>query len=737
MSEITSSGKRFEEWRLRLLYLVIAGIFVFYGIRLFSLQILNSKEFVEQANNNRIKTISLQAPRGIIYDRNGIILARNAASYNLVITPANLPGDPEEPQASGEIQDIYRELSKLVNIPVSHGTLDENTVKTFSPCQTDLGITQIVYIGSTNWPYQPLRIKCNIDEKTAMIIKEKTADWPGVDIEVEPVRDYPTGELTAEVVGFLGPVPEGQVDYPCYKVANLQIGRDKVGYAGIEADQQCGADGNPLLSGINGSRVVERDVAGQEIGTIGQPVQPVAGKNLQLTIDTRLQAISEASLKKWIDYFTATLPDPPSPNGVVIAMNPKTGEILSLVSYPTFENNRLARAIPADYYQQLSTDPWKPLFNHAISAEHPPGSVFKLAASLGILNEGVVTPEYQVDDPGKITINQIYYENDPGTPRDFVCWIYKTTGGGHGMQDFLNGFANSCDVYFYKVGGGYKDEVPGNGLGIYRLGEYAKALGYDQASGIELPGEQIGLIPDPTWKRLTYAENWSSGDTYISTIGQGYVLATPIQVLMSASVIAADGKYMKPTLIKNVLDAEGHIIQPFTPKEVWDVTKDPKIAIFDQDNQVTYINGPDGKPLPERDAQGNILTDRFGNTVYQVERKTIAPWVVKEVQQGMRKVVTDGTARAVFEGARFESSGKTGTAEYCDDIARPKGLCVEEKWPAHAWYIGYAPYNDPEIAVVAFVYHGQEGSKEAAPIVRDVMEGYFKLKENDQNPYGE
>lgn len=737
MSQTKPQSTHFDRFRFSFIYVLLTGIFVFYGIRLFSLQIVQYQDYSDYATENRTSTVNTPATRGIIYDRNGIILARNTASYNLVITPAELPGYADETEQNGAIQEIYRDLSTLTGVPVNNGNLDETTIKNFTPCQSDLGITQMVFIGYSNWPYRPLRIKCNLDEKTAMIIKEKANDWPGVGIEVNAIRDYPTGKLTAEVVGFLGPVPEGQVDMPCYKNANLVAGRDKVGYAGIEAKMQCDDQGKPLLSGVNGLRSTLVDVANKELGSVGTPSLPQPGNNIKLTIDTRLQAIAEASVKKWLDYFTATLADPPSPNAVVMAVNPKTGEVLSLVSYPTFENNRMARNIPADYFQQLQSDPWKPLFNHAISAEHPPGSVFKLAASLGILNEGVVTPDYQIEDPGKIELTEKFYENDPGRPREYVCWIYKITGGGHGLQDFLHGFANSCDVYFYKVGGGYKDEVPGNGLGILRLGEYARALSYDQPTGIELDGEESGLIPYPTWKRLVYAENWSTGDTYISTIGQGYVLATPIQVLESAAIIAADGKFMQPTLIKEVLDSEGHVIQPFVPKEKWDITKDPLITIFDQDNQPVYILGADGKPIPQTDANGEIVKDRFGNTVYQTQKKTIAPWVVKEVQQGMRMVVTDGTAKAVFDGTQYESAGKTGTAEYCDDKARELAICETGKWPAHAWYIGYAPYNDPEIAVVAFVYHGQEGSKEAAPIVKDVLDGYFKLKENDKNPFGQ
>jgi penicillin-binding protein 2 len=361
----------------------------------------------------------------------------------------------------------------------------------------------------------------------------------------------------------------------------------------------------------------------------------------------------------------------------------------------------MARLIPAYYYQQLSADPNKPMLNHAISAEYAPGSVYKMAAAIGALNEGVVTPDTVVDDPGLITIVQKFYENDPGRPIEYVCWPYKTTGKGHGDVNFLKGVAQSCDVYFYKIGGGYENQVPNGGLGVWRLKQYAQALGYGQTTGIELPGEADGLVPDPTWKRITQFENWATGDTYIATIGQGFVLSTPLQVLQSFQVLVNDGVAMKPTLIREVQSPEGEVLQPFRPTQRWDITKDPMITVYD----------------------GNVATD---------QKKTVAPWVIQMAKEGMRLVVTDGTATEEFEGDEaIASAGKTGTAEYCDNIAREQDRCQRGQWPAHAWYVGYAPYDNPEIVVVAFVYNGTEGSKVAAPIVRKVLDGYFELKAID------
>jgi len=692
VNQLGTEKKKVERWRIVFVFAVMVSVLLFYVYKLFSMQLVDGEVYAAQAEENRIKTISIATQRGILYDRNGYVLARNTASYNVVITPANLPGlDLEFP--NGDVQQIYRELSALIGVPVDAGEINDETVRNFTPCYTDFGIKQIVYIGDTNAPFNPVKIKCNIPADIAMIIREKANTWPGVDIEIVPVRDYPTGELTAEVVGFLGPIPASVVD--SYEAQGFVADRDKVGYAGIEAtlDDQ--------LIGINGERVVEVDGAGKTIRDVEVPVDPIPGNSIKLTIDTRLQSAAKTALINTMAAENLIRGEERYSVGVVIAMNPKTGEILSLVSHPTFENNRLARVIPADYFNQLQIDPRKPLFNHAISAEHPPGSVFKMGTAIGILNENVVTPEQVIFDPGRITILEKFTPNDPGTPRDYVCYLYKSTGAGHGDVDFIRGVAESCDVYFYKVGGGYAGEVP-QGLGIWRIGEYSKALGYGALTGIELPGEADGLIPDPTWKRIFIGETWSTGDTYIATIGQGYVLATAIQVLVSFATLANDGIYMKPTLIKEILDSEGNVIKPFTPVQVRDITKDKVIHLYDE------------------------------NFLQTDEMISVQPWVIQKAKEGMREVVVNGTATKIFRNAPYESAGKTGTAEYCDDIAKKKDICYPGIWPAHAWYVGYAPYDDPEIVVLAFVYNGDEGSVVAGPIVRDVLTAYFELKNVDQ-----
>jgi penicillin-binding protein 2 len=328
---------------------------------------------------------------------------------------------------------------------------------------------------------------------------------------------------------------------------------------------------------------------------------------------------------------------------------------------------------------------------------------------------------------------------------------------GFGTLDFFHCIAYSSNVCFYKLGGGFENEIK-EGLGIFRLGQYARALGYGEKSGIELPGEAKGLIPDPQWKRINQGENWSTGDTYIASVGQGLVTATPLQVLMSGATIANRGKLMQPTVIREVQDSEGRVIpawfdplnfevyvqkqvvdkngrtqnvwvtptkpdvalavppegsyqiSPFTPNMKWDVTVDPKIEIYNCD--IGYCDP----------------TDQF---------KVIEPATLEAVRTGTRLAVVEdplGTLHKVFTQDfpfSIAVAGKTGTAEYCDDVARKASRCNYGLWPTHAWTLAYAPFDDPEIIILAFAYNGGEGGSVAAPIVARVMQAYFELKSVD------
>src|SRR3990172_10151085 len=431
----TSSKPTLEPWRLYAFLGAIGFAFLIFITRLIYLQVLEHDNWLRQANENRTETISLAPQRGVIYDRNGIVLAQNVASYNIIITPAFLPDDP------GEIEQIVIELADLSGVPVSRGSIDERLIL----CGDKLGIREMVDIQTSFSPYDPVKIQCNVPRNLALAVKEKTVDWPGVDVEVEPVRDYPTGELTAAVIGYLGPLPAIQETE--LRALGFVPNRDKVGYGGLELYF------DELLRGVPGQRVVETDVGGQVLRDIEAPVDAQPGQNLVLTIDTRLQQAAATPLQEEIADWNRITGTITMTSGVVIAMDPRTGEILAMVSWPTYENNRFARFIPAYYYEQLVADATHPLVNNAVGAEIPVGSVFKLVTAVGILNEGVVSPNQIIQTPGLITVTERFFEGEVGRAREFVDWNEV----GFGQLNFVGGLANSSNVYFYKVGGGEQE----------------------------------------------------------------------------------------------------------------------------------------------------------------------------------------------------------------------------------------------------------------------------------------
>ena len=753
MSNQSENKFQTQPWRLLLIYGVIAFVLATIIMRLVSLQIFSGQEWLDQAVENYVAEVSVPAQRGIIYDRNGYILARNIASYNVIITPAGLPDD------EGDIQRIYREVSELTGVPAGGPVTDESleNAKLFSACVPGPSIADMVALGDSIAPFVPVKISCNIGEELARIVRERSVDWPGVSLEIEPVRDYPTGSLTANVVGFLGPI--SAAFQSAYEARGFVANRDKIGYAGIETSM------DDILLGKNGLRVIQEDVAGEDLRNLEPPIPPTPGYNVTLTIDTRLQKVAEASLIDEINFWNTRLDATHLiSSGVVIAMNPKTGEILAMVSYPTYENNRFARFIPGYYYEQLAQDPRHPLVNNAISAELAPGSTFKLSTATGAFNEGVIQVGQIVETPGRLLLCERFRPTDPCTDRNsrpFVDWNYERNGvineAGFGSLDFFRCIAYSSNVCFYKLGGGFEDEIK-EGLGIFRLGEYARALGYGARSGIQLPGEEDGLVPSPQWKRINTGENWSTGDTYIASVGQGYVLGTPLQVLMSGATIANRGKLMQPTLVREVQDGEGHVVPLWFDPETFFIYEQRTTTDADGRERVVWVNMADETkifPLPPAGSYQispftpNIkwdvtvepiinewsceagYCDLTGNT------KTILPATIEAVRTGTRMAVTEdplGTLHRVFTEfypIPIAVAGKTGTAEYCDDVARVLDRCRFGRWPTHAWTLSYAPFDDPEIIVLAFAYNGGEGGSVAAPIVARVLQAYFELKAID------
>ena len=637
---------------------IIVVAFVILAAKTYQLQVIQNQDFTLQADENRFDTVCLPPTRGILVDRNGTPLAVNVASPNVTVTPALLPED------DADEADVLRRLSGLITIPLSGelNTVDERGIPQRS-------LTTMVREGEGIAPFRPVIVKSNIDHDTARIVMAE--QLPGVNIDWVSARDYPTGALTAHLVGYMGPIGESLAEE--YEARCYILDRDRIGYDGLEFFLE------DWLAGVPGQQQVERDVAGDVVRNVGETIPAQPGYSVRLTIDAELQAAATKHLNDTLDNLRELAPDNliGFDRGVVIASNPQTGEILALVSIPTYDNERFARGIDYPYYLQVSQDPLRPLFNQAVSSLYPPGSIFKMITAAGALEEGVVTPEQELFDPGEIQLENRYYPNEPEQSQTFVCWLER----GHEFVDVIHALAWSCDVYFYKVGGGFPGEVDGIGLGVERLGKWMGIFGLGEETGIELAGEIDGTIPDPTWKRRVWGENWSTGDTYNSSFGQGYVLATPLQMLNSINMLANNGVITRPTLVREVINADGEVIRGFEPDVIG--------------------------TLP--------LTDEN----------------LRLIQEGMRAAVTieGATANAHQDRIPYLAvAGKTGTAEFCDNIAAALEQCIPGAWPAHAWYMGYAPYVNPEISVIAFVYNGGEGSAVSLPIVAATMDDYFRLK---------
>jgi penicillin-binding protein 2 len=688
--------------RLLLFYVLVVALFARFAWRIVYLQTSQGTAYQTMADDNRFRTIRTTAPRGIIYDRSGLPLVRNVPGYNVSIIPAHVPDD--ESQA----REVYDLLSGITQVPVTTTvSLDpspQSKLRFQGPGVHDLsepsplylvpiqhhGISETVELASTFEPYQPVLIKADVGRTTAQIIEELRPWLPGVEVQVVPVREYPAGPLMSHIIGYMGPLPDDSwLDLGYEKI-------DRVGYTGVEITMEA------ELSGTKGERQIEVDVAGKPLRVVGPVKEPVAGLNVHLTIDSRLQAAASYALTNTIAAIDR-LWGIKLEQGAVVAIDPRSGEILAMVSIPTYDSNRFSTRIDLDYYYALLENTYNPLVNHAITGQFPPGSTFKLVTASGALQEGVITRHTVIVGEGIVHLKNKYAPNDPGQAQPFYCWNRE----GHGPLTILGGLGQSCNIFFYKIGGGFPDQHL-EGLGEERLARYAEQFGFGSVTGIELIGEASGHVPTARWKRLTYGESWSTGDTYNMATGQGFVTATPLQVLNMAAAVAAGGTLYRPTIVHHFTDAAGNVV---------------RVA-------------DDGTVTPFTDAEGNLLP--APQTLEQMDRvfePEVAGWLevspenLALVQEGMRRAVTEGTAEyASLDEYGIHVAGKTGTAEFCDDLAIRRGWC-REGWPlpTHAWFTAYAPYEDPEIAVVAFVYNGGEGSAVAVPIVYQFLEAYFQV----------
>ncbi|MGD1994226.1 MAG: penicillin-binding protein 2 [Anaerolineae bacterium] len=629
---------------ISLLFLALLGIL---AQRLHRLQVVEAQIWGERAEEQRAELVRVPADRGIVYSRNGELMVRNVPAFRVVVVPALLPDEEDEPE---EREAVLRRVSGLISRPYEE--VEEIVARVSDPELPSYA------------PYEALTIARQIDRQLAMMISEEGLTLPGIQVEVYPRRQYPYGSLVAQLVGYLGAIPEELEEE--YVQADYDPATDQVGYAGVEASME------EWLRGTPGERYQEEDVLGRPVRIIGEEIPAVPGHNIHLTIDLALQQVTQDALAGALEQLGLR-------HGVAIAMDPQTGAILSMVSLPTYDNNLFAQGISMADLERLYEDPHRPLLNHAISDNLPPGSIFKIVPAAGALEEGVLTAGTRINCPGEIEVPNRYAPNDPALAQPFYCW----NRSGHGNLDVVGGLAQSCDIFFYNVGGGY-EETEFEGLGPEKLADYARIFGLGGLTGIELPGESAGLVPDPTWKRRTLGENWSTGDTYNYSIGQGFLQVTPLQMLNIMATTANGGTLYQPQIVHHITDAEGEVVQPFRP----------------------VVN----RTLPVSDESWDLI------------------------HEGLIGAVEYGTAPlAQVEGVRV--AGKTGTAQFCDDIARQTGICrAGFDQPTHAWFMAYAPAEAPEIAVIVFIYNGGEGSQVAVPVTQDILDWYFHHEDQETEP---
>ncbi len=596
------------------------GLAVLIGVggltaRLVYLQLVSGQTYQAQAEQNRTVKQAIPSTRGLVYDRNGRLLVANEPSYAIKIRPADLPFSKRD--------DVVARLSALLGIDA----VDINTTIDSNP-------------GSR---FDLVRIAQDVPVSTANLIAEEHLALPGVEVVVESKRYYVDGPLMSQVLGYTGPI-----DADTLKVLRDQgyLSDDLIGRAGVESSYET------ELRGIYGEQTVERDALGRRLQVLSTDREARAGDSLALTIDTREQQLAQKAVV-WAMRKAGLK------RGVMIVMNPQTGEILAMVSLPTYDNNKFAEGISRKDFQALLKNPERPLLNHAIHEQFPPGSTYKLVTGLGALADKKLGPE-------ELVLTRPYIQL--GADR-FWDWNRR----GFGLLDIRSGFAHSSDTFFYQVAGR---------LGIERLAYWARQLGFGARTGIDLPGEAAGIVPDEQWKQDTFGQAIFPGEVLQAGIGQGYDAATALQILNAYATLANGGRLYRPQVVREIVDADGNIVRPFKPDLI------RKVKTSARNFQIMRL------------AARQVVTSRHTYNLVEL------PIVV---------------------------AGKTGTAEF--GVRDAKG-----RLPFHNWFVAFVPKHrnvakpDSELAVIGFAYDSNTVGNTATEMVKYYLQLHFDLKVDLRRP---
>ncbi len=495
---------------------LVFGLAVVVGLaaltaRLFYLQVMTGGQFATMAENNRTVLQAIPSSRGLIYDRADQVLVTNVPTFAVKVRPADLPEERRD--------EVVGRLSALIGTPIP----DINAAIDGNP-------------GSR---FDSVRVAQDVPKETANIIAEAGLELPGVEVVVEARRQYTEGALLAQILGYTGPVSAEQLEA---LKAEGYLPDDLLGKTGIEAFYE------EELRGTYGEETVERDAAGRKLQVLDTVSEAEAGNSLRLTIDTNEQKLAQQALQ-W------GMKEAGLKRGVVIVMNPQTGEIIAMVSLPTYDNNAFAHGISAKDYAALLANPDKPLLNHAVAAHYPPGSTYKLVAGTGALADRKITPSTRVQTRPYLMLGKT----------KFWEWNHRGWGG----CDLDCGFGHSSDTYFFQLSGM---------LGIDRLGFWANQYGFGERTGIDLPGEVSGIVPTNDWKLQTLGAEIFPGETYQAGIGQGYDVVTPLQLINAYAALANGGKLYQPRLVHDVIGPDGAVVDPFEPTLIRELDVKPERA---------------------------------------------------------------------------------------------------------------------------------------------------------------
>jgi penicillin-binding protein 2 len=575
-------------------------------MRYYTLQITEYEIYKTQSERNRVQLQPLPPQRGLIYDRNGILLADNRPSYILSIVRERIP-------------DLGATLADLASVlPISDSDM-ENFRKKLKRSR----------------PYDPVPLRFRLTEEERARLAVNRFRLPGVLVEAQLLRHYPHGELFSHALGYVGRINEQEVqelDQTDYR------GTFHVGKVGVEKYYE------DMLHGNVGYQNVESNAHGRVLRVL-ERFPPERGKDLTLALDYNVQLAATEALG--------------DRRGAVVAIDPRNGEVLALVSLPGFDTNLFVNGISSSEYSALRDSKDVPLFNRAIQGTYPPGSTIKPFMAMAGLLSGLVTPQSTVPDPGWYSL--------PGDSRKYRDWILRITGTGHAARvDMKMAIAQSCDVYFYDLA---------RRLTIDRMYDYLHPFGFGDRTGIDTTNERSGILPSTRWKRAAMGVSWYPGETISAGIGQGYMLASPLQLAVATSVVASRGERRMPRLVMAV----------------------------------------DGEPAPAPVLEPIEASDEYWDAIID----------------GMREVVHGprGTAKALAKGIMYEMAGKTGTAQVIG-IAQNTVYNEEdvaERHRHHGLFIAFAPIEAPTIAVGIIVENGG-GSSAASPIARAVIDTWLGLE---------